>query len=216
MIYFSAIALQILRRKRQRLSLILSSFFVCVIIAGILNMIYVVVSDNIIVLSLNFVANFLVCFGPIFLFIVNMIILESTIIFPKKRQNRYILLYGVIAFLGMLVILIFFQGVSLNKGYPTWNLFFFIYVISISAIFAVIPFIRTSFKIYFSFDTTALKKKWFFYIIGSIGSISIGYMAFINNFLDDPAFRLILTIYGPTNLFWGYMMYYGIGFKLKQ
>ncbi len=179
-------------------------------------MIYVVISDKIIVLSLNFLTNFLLCFGPIFLFIVNMIILESTIIFPKKKQNRYILLYGVAAFLGMLIILIFFQGVSFDKGYPTWNLIFFIYVLSISAIFAVIPFIRTSFRIYFSFDTIALKKKWFYYVIGSIGAISIGYMAFINNFLDDPNFRLILTIYGPSSLFWGYLMYYGIGFKLKQ
>jgi hypothetical protein len=126
------------------------------------------------------------------------------------------LLYGVVAFLGMMIILVFFQGVTLPQGYPIWNLYFFIYVVSISASFAVIPFIRTSIKIYFSFDTKALKKKWFYYIIGSIGAISIGYMAWIHNFLDDPNFRLILTIYGPSNLFWGYLIYYGIGIKLKQ
>ncbi|MHA1986598.1 MAG: hypothetical protein ACW98D_08170 [Promethearchaeota archaeon] len=216
MIYFSAIALQILRRNRQRLSIILSSFFVCIIIAGILNIIYVGIGDVIIVLSLYFLTIFLLCFGPIFLFIVNMIILESTIIFPQKKQNRYILLYGIVAFLGMLLILIFFQSVSFHKGYPTWNLIFFIYVVSISAIFAVIPFIRTSFKIYFNFETKALKKKWLYYVIGSIGAISIGYVLFINNLLDDPNFRLFATIYGPSDIFWGYLIYYGIGIKLKK
>ena len=219
-IYFSSIAFQILRRKRQRLNLIFSAFFISIIIANIFNMIYVVINNKTTVLILNFITNFLLCFGPIFIFIVNMIILESTLIFSVKRQNRYILYYGIVAFVGMLIILIFFEGVNLNKGYPTWNLIFFIYVVFISTSFAVIPFIYTSFKIYFSFETKALKKKWLYYIIGSIGAISIGYMSFINNiyyyYFDDPAFRLILSIYGISVILWGYLMYYGIGFKLKQ
>jgi len=182
-------------------------------------MIYIILTNVLIVLSLYFLSMFLACFAPIFLFIVNMIILESTIIFPHKKQNRYILLYGLLAFSGMLIILIFFEGVNFDKGYPSWNVFFFIYVVFISAILAVIPFIRTSFKIYFSFETKVLKKKWLYYIIGSIGAISYAYMVFINNTWYDetvPYFRIFINIYGPTNLVWGYMMYYGIGIKIKQ
>lgn len=216
MIYFSAIVFQILRRKRKRLNIIFSSFFLCIMAAGILNIIYVGINDVAIILSLNFLANFLVCFGPIFLYIVNMIILESTVVFPKEKQNKYIMIYGGVAFSGMLVILMLFQGVSYDKGYPTWNIVFFIYVVSISGIFAVIPFIRTSIRIWLKFETKKLRKRWFYYLVGSIGAISIGYMAFINNFLDDANFRFILIIYGPSNLFWGYLMYHGIGTRLRQ
>ena len=215
-LYFSLIAFQILRRKRQRLNIVLSGFFISIIIANLLNMIYVVISDNATVLVLNFLTNFLLCFGPVFIFMVNMIILESTLIFSVKRQNRYILGYGIIAFLGMLIILIFFEGVNFDMGYPVWEPLFFWYVVLVSTCFAVFPFFYTALKIYFSFQTKALKKKWFYYIIGSLGVFSIGYMAFINNLLANQTFRLILSVYGISVIIWGYLIYYGIGFKLKQ
>jgi hypothetical protein len=145
-----------------------------------------------------------------------MIILESTIVFSHKRQNRYITLYGAVSFSGMLILLLLFDGVSYHKGYPTWNLFFFIYVVFISAVFAVYPFLRTSVKIYLKFETKELKRKWFYYLIGSVGVISVGYMAFVNLVLDNPIFRLVFIIYGPTNMFWGYLIYHGIGIKLRD
>jgi len=214
-IYFSLIAFQILRRKRQRLNIVLSAFFISISIANILNMIYAIISEKTTVLILNFLTNFLLCFGPVFIFMVNMIILESTLIFSVKRQNRFILIYGIIAFIGMLIIFVFFDGVNFDRGYPAWKPIFFWYVVIISTSFAVLPFFYTALKIYFSFETKALKKKWSYYFLGSVGAISIGYMAFVNNLLNNPAFRLILSIYGISVIIWGYLMYYGIGFKLK-
>ena len=215
-VYFALIALQVLRRKRQRLNIIFSSFFITIIIANILNMIYAVMENELLILILNFFTNFFLCFGPIFILIVNMLILESTIIFSVKRQNKYMLYYGLILLIGMAFFYIL-GGVTVTaEGRPKFSLLFFIFVISITVALVVIPIIYTSMKIYFSFETKPLKRKWIFYVIGFLGSISIAYLVFINNYLDSDSFRLLVAIYSISVLFWGYLMYYGIGFKLKK
>ncbi len=224
LIFFSSLAFQILKRRRQRLNIIFSGFFISVIISNILNMIYGAMSDHTVILILNFFANFFSCFSGIFILIVNMIILESTIIFPVKRQNRYILRYGILLFFGILILVLL--GVLLkkpdkigveitDKGAPKFSPIFFIYIISIITFFAVIPIIRTSLKIYISFETRALKKKWLYYFIGTLGAFSILYLIFIGNLLDNETFKLIISIYGISVIIWVSLMYYGFGIKIK-
>ena len=181
---------------------------------------------NTAIVFLNFIANFFVFFAPIFILIVNIIILESSVIFSVKRQNRYIIIYGSLVFFGMLTLLllqVLFNlpvGLIINEdtGRPEWSLVFFIYVISIISGFAVIPIIRTSLKIYSSLETVALKKKWLYYFIGSLGVFSIAYFVFITNLVanDNDILRTIMTAYGLTVIIWTSLMYYGIGFKLKK
>ncbi len=181
---------------------------------------------NTAIVFLNFIANFLVFFAPIFILIVNIIILESSVIFSVKRQNRYIIIYGSLVFFGMLTLLllqVLFNlpvGLIINEdtGRPEWSLVFFIYVISIISGFAVIPIIRTSLKIYSSLETIALKKKWLYYFIGSLGVFSIAYFVFITNLVanDNDTLRTIMSAYGLTVIIWASLMYYGIGFKLKK
>ncbi|KKM04373.1 hypothetical protein LCGC14_1764870 [marine sediment metagenome] len=216
MIYFTLITLQILRRKRQRLNIIFSFFFITIIIANILNMVYATMTNETIILILNFFTNFFLCFGPIFILVVNMLILESTIIFSVKRQNRYILYYGLLLLLGMAIFYIF-KGVSVTSEFrPKFSPIFLIFILIITAALVVIPIISTSLKIFFSFEMKALKRKWIFYVIGFLGSISIAYLVFINNYLDNDGFRLLVAIYSISVILWGYLMYYGIGFKLKK
>lgn len=214
-VYFTLITLQILRRKRQRLNIIFSSFFITIIIANLFNMVYAVIPNEAVILILNFFTNFFLCFGPIFILIVNMLILESTIIFSVKRQNRYILYYGLLILVGMAIFYIF-GGVSVTNKRPKFSLIFLIFILIITAVVVVIPIISTSLKIYFSFEMKALKRKWIFYVIGFLGSISIAYLVFINNYLDNDNFRLLVAIYSISVILWGYLMYYGIGFKLKK
>ncbi|MHA2326348.1 MAG: hypothetical protein ACXACB_13160, partial [Promethearchaeota archaeon] len=199
--------------------------------ANFLNMIYFLMDiDDNIILILNFLTNFFSLFGAIFILTVNRIILESTIIFPVKRQNMYILFYGILLFCGMLILILLglrfdrtipkpnepFFGVKITAdGAPWWGLIFFIYVISFSALFVVIPIIRTSLRIYMSFETKALKKKWLTYFIGSLGTFSIFYLIIIGNLVNDIGFKNIVSIYTISVLLWGSLMYYGIGFKLK-
>jgi len=215
-VYFTLITLQVLRRKRQRLNIIFSFFFITIIIANILNMVYAAMENEPVILVLNFFTNFFLCFGPIFIFIVNMLILESTIIFSVKRQNRYILYYGLLLLVGM-AIFYFLGEVSVTTEFrPKFSLIFLIFILGITVAFVVVPIVSTSLKIYFSFEMKALKRKWIFYVIGFLGSISIAYLVFINNYLDNDSFRLLVAIYSISVILWGYLMYYGIGFKLKK
>ena len=201
-----------------------SGFFICSIIGFISNMIYGAISNETLILVLNFLSNFFICFGGIFILIVNLIILESTIIFSIKRQNRYIILYGIILLTGMLI---FYSlgGVQISEvGTPIWTPPFFGFVISVITGFAVIPIIITSLKIYFRFETRVLKKKWLYYLIGEVGSFSIAYLVFINNLINYyfyevtgkiPTFNLFFSLYSISVIIWASLMYYGIGFKLK-
>ncbi|MHA1931297.1 MAG: hypothetical protein ACW96X_02090 [Promethearchaeota archaeon] len=228
-IYFLSITYQILKRRRQRLNLIFACFFICTIIGNVLNIIYFLMTNENVILIFNFLTNFFFLLGPIFILTVNRIILESTIIYPVKRQNLYILLYGVVLLLGMLILVLLglvfdpswpskpILGLTINPNTraPVWGLVFLIYVISFSAALVVIPIIRTSLKIYASFETKELKKKWRYYFIGSLGAFSIFYLIIIANWLDNINFKNIVSFYGISVLLWVSFMYYGIGFKLK-
>jgi len=193
-IFFSVLAYKIIKRKKQRLNLMTSGFFICTTISLCLNMIYYGISNLTAVFILHFFTIFIVCFGPVFLLIVNWIILESTIIYSEKRQNRYILIYGIILFVGMFVFYFFlgeetfgegkFLGIKATESGIIWAPLFFIFLIFILSTFGIIPVITTSIKIYNSFETKALKKKWFYFLIGECGAFSIAYVGFINNLIN--------------------------------
>lgn len=211
-------AYQILKRKKQRINLMLSGFLISATIGNILNMFYAVLTNNTVILILHFLTLFFIFFGIVFVFIVNMIILESTLVFSVKRQNRYIVLYGTLLFFGMLILLLLpFDLVEIHsRGYPIWHPIFFFYVVSIITGFAIIPLIYTNFKIYFRFETKALKRKWLGYLIGSLGVITIMYLLMINNLLVSASYRSIISIAGFSIVLWVSLMYYGIGSKLKS
>ena len=226
-IFFSLLAYRILKRKRQRLNLIFSLFFICTIIGTIFNMIYAPldpIQHEPIIKILNFFANFFVFFAPIFMVIVNFIILESTLIFSVKRQNRYIFFYGFLIFSGMLILILIpdplnILGVAItDEGRPEWGIVFFIYMVSMLTGFTFIPIFRTSLKIYNSLETKELNKKWVYYFIGTLGVFSWGYFIFITNYFGHyfAILRSISSIYGISIIIWVCLMYYGIGFKLKN
>ncbi|MBY8989781.1 MAG: hypothetical protein KGD58_03420 [Candidatus Lokiarchaeota archaeon] len=179
-----------------------------------------------VVVFLHFLSVFFVNFGLIFIVIVNMIILESSIIFSVKRQNRFIILYGIFLFFGMLILIYPFEFVTVHaSGYTQWDPIFFIYLVLIITGLAMIPIFYTSFKIYSSFTTKELKKKWFYYLIGSLGlAIFNLYPVDILNLLthsfpENEGFlnisRSLISVLGISVIFWVSLMYYGIGSKLK-
>ena len=159
-----------------------------------------------------------------------MIILESTIIYSVKRQNRYILVFGIFLFVVQLILVLLplpFEMIEFDKNlqiwerYPKWNPIFFVYRFSIITIFAILPICSTSFKIYFRFETKELKKRWRFYLIGSLGLVIFNlYPIFLSNLLNfilgeqNATFRLIISILGLSVIIWVTFMYYG--FQLKQ
>ncbi|MHA2397576.1 MAG: hypothetical protein ACXADU_01635 [Promethearchaeota archaeon] len=164
-----------------------------------------------------------------------MILLESTIIYSVKRQNRYILFYGLLLFIGMLVLILLdtlnghdppiFSLKIYSSGYPGWAPTFFIYVFLSVTCFAIIPLFYTSFKIYNRFENKDLKRRWYCYLIGFLGlAIFVLYPILLLNLLPPimegtrllAVLRLVVSIISLTVFLWGYLIYYGIGFKLKQ
>ncbi len=223
------VACKVLMRKRQRLNLITSGFYICLSTAFVLNMVYAAMTNRITILVLNFLTNYFIFFGAVFLFIVNMVILESTLIYSIKKQNRYILFYGILLFTGMLLLVLLgeifdnpyepYLGVKIVDGVPKWGPIFFTYIISIMSIFTLIPINYTNFKIYSQFETKALKRKWFYYLVGFLGLTVIFYLLCLYNFLDPEIYtnvRSIISLLAISLIIWGYMMYYGIGIKLKE
>jgi hypothetical protein len=228
-VFTCSIAYKVLMRKRQRLNRIFSGFFITLSIGLLLNMVYAAMTDRITILILNFLTNFFLFFGPVFLLIVNMLILESPLIYSVKRQNRYIIYYGILLFAGMLILVLLgevfdtsnvpFLGVQIINNAPKWGPIFFAYVVSIMTIFTLIPINYTNFKIYSRFETEALKRKWFFYLFGFLGLTVILYLGSIFNLLDANIYadvRLIISVSLVSLIIWGYMMYYGIGIELKK
>ena len=158
-----------------------------------------------------------------------MIILESTLIYSVKRQNRYILFYGILLFAGMLILVLLGEifdtpnvpklGVQIINNAPKWGPIFFAYVVSIMTIFIFIPINYTNFKIYSRFETKALKRKWFYHLVGFLGITVFFYLLCLYNFLDPEIYanvRSIISILASSLIIWGYMMYYGIGIELKK
>jgi hypothetical protein len=231
-LFFSIISFQILKRKRQRLHIVTSGFYISLSIGFVLNMVYAVITDIAAltaILILNFLTNFFIFFGVVFLFIVNMIILESTLIYSIKRQNRYIMFYGILLFVGMLILvligLIFdlegepFLGVQILDGVPQWGLIFFAYIVLMMTSFTIVPIIYTNFKIYSRFETKALKRKWTAHLVGFLGLTVVFYLLSIYNLYYLGTFeniRLIISISSISVVIWGYLMYRGIGIKLKE
>ncbi|MFX1365345.1 MAG: hypothetical protein ACFFCE_03455 [Promethearchaeota archaeon] len=190
-------------------------------------MVYATITEPITILILNFLTNFFIFFGTIFLLIANLIILESTLIYSIKRQNKFILFYGILLFTGMLLLVILgiffdnpsspFLGVKIIGVVPKWGPIFFTYIISIVTVFTLIPINYTNFKIFFRFETIALKRKWFYHLVGFLGITVIFYLSCIFNILDPGhPLKLIIILLHMSLIIWGYLMYYGIGIKFKD
>ncbi len=226
-VFFSIITYNVLRRRRQRLNLVISGFYISLTIAFVFNMIYAPLQYELTIKILNFLTNYFIFFGAVFLLIANLIILESTLIYSVKRQNRYILFYGILLFAGMLILVLLgeifdidtvpFLGVQIIGRVPKWGPIFFTYIVSIMTIFTLIPINYTNFKIYSRFETKALKRKWFYHLVGFLGLTVTFYLSCISNILDpEHPFKLIITVLNISLIIWGYMMYYGIGVELKK
>lgn len=156
---------------------------------------------------------FFFCFAQIFLLIFNLIILRSDRIISKKKQFYILGIYAILLW-GLLLIP---EGIHINKSTyyrPQWNLAFFIYANLVWIGCAMIPTLYTSLKIYKSIDNNDLKRKWIYYLIGTImiyiELFGVGVLIYIN----DPMLRLIWNIYDLTVILGAILIFYGVGRQL--
>jgi len=226
LVAFLYLAIRILLRDRKRLNVIFAGLYLSPVIGVLINFIYAPLTDGFIVLILNFFTNFGFFYAPIFIVVFDLMLLKSEKVISTSKQLSILIIYGIAMF-GMIIFLFVPEfGVTINSvtGWsPIWSLPFFIYVVSVVTIGALIPSLYLSFQIYKKFEDEVLKKKWSFFILGFIALMAFMYAIFISNTFADPTtqqgkdFRLVIGVIGlilATS--GGFLMYNGVGKQIEK
>ncbi len=217
---FFILAIIILKRDRKRINLLLAIFYITVAIGLGLNFILIplmgVSGIETFVLILYFFTLFFVTFGLIFLVLFLMILFKSERVVTTKVQLSIIFLYGL-----TLIFIAYFipiGGVVIEGGIPIWSLPFFLYIISVITIGATIPIIYYSFSAYRDFESSPeLKKKFRFFIVGTIELLIFMYFTFIALLVNNPIMNMLVAIIGLILTISGsYLIYYGVGKQLEK
>ncbi len=216
-LFFLFLAFRILKRDRKRLNVIFSGFYLSPAIGFIINFIYAPLTDESIVLMLNFLTNFFIFYSSIFIVVFNLILLKSEKAITTRKQLIILIVYGVAMF--SMIGFLFYPGygVTFNENWsPIWSLPFFLYVVAIETI-GTFSALYLSFQIYKKFEDELIKKKWKFFIFGLCSIIIFMYGIFISNTLNIDNFRTIIGVVGLILALVGaYMMYYGVGRQIEK
>ncbi|MFX0075996.1 MAG: hypothetical protein ACFE96_11175 [Candidatus Hermodarchaeota archaeon] len=217
---FLYLALRILLRDRKRLNVFFAGLYISPPIGILMNFIYAPLTDETIVLVLNFIANATAIYAPIFIVVFDLILLKSEKIISTTKQLVILIGYGIAVLCAAIFHFTPSYGVTINASTnwsPVWSLPIFIYVYAILTCFATIPAAYFSIKIYKKFEDEVLKKKWRFFIFGFIALMTFMYLIFLSNTLDNPTFRTLLGIVGLIlALLGGLSMYYGVGRQIQK
>jgi hypothetical protein len=220
LLVFLYLAIRILLRDRKRLNIIFAGLYISPAIGLLINFIYAPMTDEFIVLILNFFTNFGLFYAPIFIVVFDLILLKSEKIISTSKQLMILFIYGIAMFSMVFLLFIPGFGVTINSGTnwsPVWSLPFFLYVVFVETIGALIPSLYFSFQIYKKFEDEVLKKKWRFFIFGFIALMTFMYAIFISNFLGDPTIRLIIGVMGLIlAILGGFLMYFGVGKQIEK
>jgi hypothetical protein len=217
---FLYLAIRILLRDRKRLNVIFAGLYISPAIGLLINFIYAPMTDEFIVLILNFFTNFGLFYAPIFIVVFDLILLKSEKVISTSKQLIILFIYGIAMFSMVFLLFIPGFGVTINSGTnwsPVWSLPFFLYVVFVETIGALIPSLYFSFQIYKKFEDEVLKRKWRFFIFGFIALMTFMYAIFISNFLGDPTIRLIIGVMGLIlAILGGFLMYFGVGKQIEK
>jgi hypothetical protein len=220
LVVFLYLAIRILLRDRKRLNVIFAGLYISPAIGILFNFIYAPLTEESIVLLLNFFTNFGAIYAPIFIVVFDLILLKSEKLISTSKQLVILITYGIVVlFMGIFLLIPGF-GVTINAGTnwtPVWSIPFFVYVVLILTCFATIPSLYFSIKIYQKFEDQELKKKWKYFIFGFIALMTFMYAIFISNTLAEATFRLIIGIMGLIlALLGGFLMYFGVGKQIEK
>ena len=212
--FFIFIAFKILQRDKGRLNLILSGFYIFIASALIINFIYAPIPDPEIQRILNTFTNYIIFFGLIFLPLFNLLL-------HKDEDIKNIYLIAIIGTYGIILFLIMFidpNSVSIGPNTdwrPVWKQEFFYSLLILKTVMILIPSFILQIQLYRKFKVKELKKKWLSFNIGTLGFFTFSYGIMIANTWNDPIFRLIMALYSISIFLWGYLIFYGVGKKVK-
>lgn len=217
-IYFLAIAWVILYRNRKTLNKIFASFFVFISLGSITNIIYSLISVEMIVTFLHILAFFFFSFALVFVLIFILIILRSKEIFTPKKQRLILFAYTVLFSSLFIVGLGLEEGVVLDPSTnwnPKWSLPFFVVVLMIVIPLLIFPILYYAFQVFKDIGGKKVKRKWKFFMIGIIIYAIVLMGTGTVNFLDISFIRNIWGIFALVLFLMAYTIYYGVGKKIE-
>lgn len=213
------LGIKTLKRDTKRLNVIFAAFYLSIAIGTFINWIYAPLNDAPIVLYLNFLTNFSMFFGVIFLVIFNLILLKSEKIITSNKQIIIIVAYGLILGVGMFVLIhipetkVYFDP---EKFSPIWPIGFYLYVAIIVNSLAMAPALFLLIQVYKKIEDQELKQKFKFFSIGVIEILIFANLIFLSNFLNNGTFRTISAIIGFLLVVSAaYLMYNGVGRQIS-
>lgn len=212
-LFYLVIAYKILKRERKGLNLILSSFYVCVSFAVILNVVYAFIFVEEVVYILHVTTYYLLCFPLVFLLVFVLILLKSEEVFTPKLQLTLIVVFGVLL-VGLWLIP---NGVIINESTnwkPDWSLIYLLYSFTVCSLFAILPTIYLSIKLYRKFEYKELKRKLKYFLIGISAYFFLYFGTSISNTLNDPTFRIIWSLLSLPTIVSLYFVYFGVAKNL--
>ncbi len=211
-LFYLFIAYKILKREKKGLNLILSSFYICVALAVIINVVYAFIFVEEVVYILHVTTYYLLCFPLIFLLVFVLILLKSEEVFTPKLQLILIVVFGILL-VGLWLIP---NGVTINESTnwkPDWSLTYLLYSLIVCSL-SIFPTIFLSLKLYRKFEYKGLKKKLKYFLIGISGYFFLYFGTSISNTLNDPTFRIIWSLLSLPMLVSLYFVYFGVAKNL--
>ncbi len=212
-ILYVAITFKILKRNRNRLTSILSTFYLLGTSGLFFNLILIPIKNNPTSTILYFITFFLISFGQIFLIIFLRTLLNLDIDTNSKVDFFIIFVYG------LLISIPFFipEGFSFNEStnwIPIYSWNFLLVIYTIFTVMIIIPSTIYFKKLYNKFEKIELKKKLRYFRAGSYGMFFISYGAILYNTWQNPIFKLIWTFLSLAVIPFALLIYYGIAQNL--
>lgn len=220
-VFFLYLGIKLLRRDpKYRLNQYKSSFYFCVCIGIIINIIYGLINDpslSPLVSYLNVLSFFFVSYAMSFMLLFILMMSNPNYFHTTKSQLSFLLVYLALE----LVIFFIPNGATITitsdgvQSYPEWSApfaFYLFFLLLGGSIISITLLVRLRNR----FSNKILKQKMTYFIIGIAVFFYYGISICLSNFLDMYLFRVIYTITGFLVIPGAYFLYYGVGLGLNE
>ncbi len=216
--FFLLFSYKILKSKDEQLNLYFSWFFIAIALGSIAMIVYftllIVGVFEIILIIFYIISAFFNCYAFGFLYIVNKIIIKSSITFQKSQINNYLKIYAVSLILGMTFAAIL-DKITFKSGYIVLNIYFFLFIIICVLLISIIPLLRTIKEIYNAMENEKLKEHFRIFYLGVFGLLAIFLSEFLINYLNIELLRIIMNITALSSIICFYLIYKGLIERFK-
>lgn len=212
-IFFLTLTFILLKRNRNRSTLMLSIFYLSVAIGFILITIGLPIKINPMANVIYFTSVYIVFFGQIFLVLFSLDLLRKNYFIPIRTHIIIILVYGIVSF----IILCYPGGITYNlesnwRPVYSWNFLLILYLFISLSIIA--PELYISVRLFRQFSDSRLKKKLKYFFSGIYMYYGISYGTILYNTWNNIIFQSIWIFISFLILPAGILIYYGIGKNL--